>query len=686
MDFFEQQDAARRRSGRLVGLFLMAALLILVIIYLAVVVVAVQMGWAPHDGDSVRWLWQPDLFFTLLVGHTLIVGLGTWWKIRELSEGGAAVARMLGGRALTSADATREEKRLINVVEEMAIASGVPVPQVFVLDREWGFNAFAAGYGIDDAAIAVTRGGLRAWSRDELQGVIAHEFSHILNGDMRLNIRMMGVLNGLLVVATIGAMLLRFAANVITGERGTRQRDRNSGAIGFAFLVIGAVIYVAGWVGVFFGRVIRGAVSREREFLADASAVQFTRNPAGLAGALRKVGGASAGARVENVHAEEASHLFFGNALRQKTLGALLASHPPLDERIRRLDPSFDGRFEPVELDRNEVDDVLEGREDPATLNAAIQPVAGMAALPIAAAAAASTPDFYREPGAGARFSPTKTAAGLGAPAPAHLRYGGAVLDEIPLLIREASSTSAGAVSVIVAMLLARQEELRAEQLLLLSDAMDVPTVALVQSVDPHVKSLAPHLRLPAAELCFPALRNLSIEQRVSLLQTLDRLGVIEPQLTVFRFALRKLLRRRLLRPPGELGSVGFYAMRPLAPDLALLLSVLARVGHHGDRDALTAFELARSRLIALHNEPLSFVPEERCTFLALDRSLDRLSTAAPMLRRQIIDACIHCVLADHTVTVEEAELLRVLVELLGGALPPFLPALTEDQGSQAAG
>ncbi|HOB34044.1 MAG TPA: M48 family metallopeptidase, partial [Verrucomicrobiota bacterium] len=339
MDFFEQQDKARRNTRWLAIYFAAGVAFLVLAIYAAVLVI---YSWAIAPGTEVEGvraapaLWNPRLFTGVAIGTLSVVFLGSLFKTMELSRGGSAVATMLGGRLVSPNTEDPDERRLLNVVEEMALASGVPVPQVYVLDNERGINAFAAGHSTSDAAIGVTRGCVQLLNRDELQGVIAHEFSHILNGDMRLNLRLMGLIFGILCIAVIGRILLR------TGSRTYRLGARNRG--GNPLPLLGLALLLIGYVGVFFGRLIQAAVSRQREFLADASAVQFTRNPGGIAGALKKIGGLVYGSRLESAHAEEASHMFFGNGLSNAWF-SLMATHPPLVERIRAIDPAFDGRF-----------------------------------------------------------------------------------------------------------------------------------------------------------------------------------------------------------------------------------------------------------------------------------------------------------------------------------------------------
>ncbi len=337
--FFEHQDIARRRTGLLIFLFCAAVVAIVLAVYTVVALVNVNFGLmqpdVPHGQTRPEPFWNPQLFSVVTLATMAIIALGSLYKISELSAGGEAVALMLGGRRIHPLTKDFAERQLLNVVEEMALASGVPVPPVYVLDQEDGINAFAAGHRPGDAVIGVSRGSLDYLDRDELQGVMAHEFSHILNGDMRLNLRLVGVLHGILILAVIGYYILR--GGVHSGGSGKK------GGAGAIFLVAIGLIVIGG-VGLLFGRLIKAAVSRQREFLADASAVQFTRYPAGIAGALKKIGGLSRGSRINDAHAGEVSHMFFGEAVSALGLD-WLGTHPPLADRIRRIDPSFDGQI-----------------------------------------------------------------------------------------------------------------------------------------------------------------------------------------------------------------------------------------------------------------------------------------------------------------------------------------------------
>ncbi len=350
MDFFEAQARAKKRTSRLVAMFLLAVIGTIVAMYFAALLI---LGYThgrhsnrydrygdytpPPASDTPMSLWQPQLFGGVALTTLAIVGFASLYKWGEFSAGGKAVAESVGGRRVDPHTTDLDERRLLNVVEEMAIASGVPVPAVYVLDDESAINAFAAGLTTSDAVVTVTRGTMEKLTRDELQGVIGHEFSHILNGDMRLNLRIAAIIFGILVLGIIGR-------GVVWSLRGTRVRGKNGGGAIAAILAIGVALVVIGYVGYFFGRLIQAAVSRQREFLADASSVQFTRNPAGITGALKKIGGYALGSTMTHNQSAAIGHFFFAQAFRTGVTG-LWATHPPLPERIRAVDPQWNGQF-----------------------------------------------------------------------------------------------------------------------------------------------------------------------------------------------------------------------------------------------------------------------------------------------------------------------------------------------------
>ena len=328
MNFFEHQDRSRRQTRWLILVFAVAVLAVIavvdVVLLLSLGLLSAEEGVPLFSRDSLSA--NLNVLLGGAVATGALIGFASLYKSLALRGGGGQVARSLGGTLVDPDSRDPLRRRLVNVVEEIALASGVPVPEIYVLEQEAGINAFAAGYSPSDAAVAVTRGTLEQLDRNELQGVIAHEFSHILNGDMRLNIRLIGVLFGILVLALIGRRILYHSHYL--------GRSRNSE--GVAILGAALALVAVGYVGLFFGRVIKSAVSRQREYLADASAVQFTRDPESISGALKKIA-------VNSQHSylmtdtEEVGHMLFGPGRSMN----LLATHPPLFQRIHRIEPGF---------------------------------------------------------------------------------------------------------------------------------------------------------------------------------------------------------------------------------------------------------------------------------------------------------------------------------------------------------
>lgn len=331
MDFFQHQDEAKKRTTRLVVLFALAVISLIVLLNLIIAALFIGGG----EGGTRNILNHLHLEQWLIISAVVITGIGgaslfRWFQLRG---GGKVVARSLGGRLVHPNSTDFYEQRLLNVVEEIALAAGVPVPPVYVMEDQ-SINAFAAGYNFSDAVIGITRGAMTKLNREQLQGVIAHEFSHIFNGDMRLNIRIMALLFGILFIALIG----RFFLDVALTSRSSRSKNDNR----MAFSILGLALIIIGYCGVFFGNLIKAAVSRQREYLADASAVQYTRNPSGIAGALKVI--AMEGSVVSSSNSSEAAHLFFGNAISNQ-LFSMFSTHPDIDDRIKRIEPNWNGEY-----------------------------------------------------------------------------------------------------------------------------------------------------------------------------------------------------------------------------------------------------------------------------------------------------------------------------------------------------
>ncbi|MBA2661228.1 MAG: M48 family metallopeptidase [Bradymonadaceae bacterium] len=687
MNFFESQAVARKNTTRLVALFVAAVAAIALTIYF---VCLFAFFWWPHDGLGP----SPPLFdaqlFIVTVGVTLcVITMGSLIKIAMLSKGGSVVAESVGGRLVEPTTTDPEERRLMNVVEEMALAAGMPMPLVYVLDREEGINAFAAGYTINDAAVGVTRGCLKILTRDELQGVIAHEFSHILNGDMRLNIRLIGVLYGILMIYMGGRIVLRV---VSSSGRGSR----NGGGAVLAIGALGLALLMVGWLGVVFGRLIKSAVSRQREYLADASAVQFTRNPLGLSGALQKIGGYVYGGSVEAAEAEQMSHMFFESSTSTTSFfGGLTATHPPLQDRIRRVDPSFRGEFGLIEAGAQ-----LASSASAAPGHNLVQPMAAMA-MAVAATAPSSTPSNFAP--APSKFAPAQAPQGApqGAPqaAPqaaqqeysfrpeqvvdqighataAHLAYSSALLRGLPDEVRSAMHDPFGAVALMYTLVLDADLSARQGQGQILSELVDQAQLRETQRLWKFVAVLDPNARVPLIDLSIPALRKMAPDQYQHFARVMTRLIYADGKVTLFEFVIQKVLRHRLDASFGRADArmVNFHAFTPLRHDCNVLISALAHVGQEVRAEAVHAHGLAMQRLPGLSPGELGLLAPDQCGLDLLDVALDRLGLASPVIKQFVIDAAAHCVLGDGKVSREEAELLRAICDVLDCPLPPFLP------------
>ncbi|PYJ05526.1 MAG: Zn-dependent protease with chaperone function, partial [Verrucomicrobia bacterium] len=648
MDFFDRQEQARRNIVSLIAAVYLAVLLIFT---------GVSLHQHRYQDDRPQWaLWNPQLFLGAAVGTLAVITIGSLVKTSELSQGGSSVATMLGGRLVNPNTTDPNERKLLNVVEEMAIASGVPVPQVYVMDQEEGINAFAAGHSTSDAAVSVTHGALKLLTRDELQGVIGHEFSHILNGDMRLNLRLMGLIFGILCLAVIGRVLLQ--------TRGRSSRDRNP------LPVLGLALLLIGWIGVFFGRLIQAAVSRQREFLADASSVQFTRNPEGLSHALQKIGRWSFGSRIESPHADQASHMFFGNGV-SKPLFGLMATHPSIADRIRAIDANWDGNFPPipkeqVEMVQRAAVDAFEREAAESSLMETMLGEAGLSSLAGAehearsegrdafsdTVSAAITAKRASESGrfpAPPVIAPGSLLAGVGVPTTAHLRYAEELRNAIPAGLQAAARDPLGACALIYCLLLSDDEAARQKQVAELTAATSAATVQETLRLWPQVAPVAARAKLPMVDLALSAVRHLSAAQYDQFSRALQALIESDNQVDLFEYVLQKIVLRHL--DPHFRGArkplVQYYALKPLAPDCAVLLSALARLGQDDPAAVEAGFQRGAGPLSYAAQVGLSLVPADQSDLARVDAVLNRLAQAAPQIKRNVLEACAQTVAAD---------------------------------------
>ncbi|MCK5849473.1 MAG: M48 family metallopeptidase [Kiritimatiellae bacterium] len=636
MDFFERQETARRKTSILIVYYVLAVVFIMLGVYLAFAGTLLVAQTKEGDAFLFSQLWNPELFAWVIGCTFVIVVGGSLFKISQLGSGGKAVAEMLGGSLVNSNTRDSHERKILNVVEEMAIASGTPVPPVYMMAGEQGINAFAAGFTPADAVIGVTRGCVENLSRDELQGVIAHEFSHILNGDMRLNIRLIGVLHGILIIGMMGFWMFRIS--LYSGH----SRSRNEKGNKLPFVLLGLIIMVIGYVGVFFGKLIKSAVSRQREYLADASAVQFTRNPDGIGGALKKIGGFKRGSCLAASNAEEASHFFFANGLTSSFMN-LMSTHPPLDERIRRIDPSFTHE---------------EGSSSGATKASA--GVAGLSGF-----AANAVKDF--------RVDPDDVVASVGAPMAEHLDYASGLIASLSDRLLESVREPFGARAVVYALLLDANSDVRDIQISSLNENADVAVCDETMKIIPLLEGLDNRLFLPLVDLAMAPLKSLSLNQYQSFCDNVQRLVEADENVDLFEFALQRMIVRHLeptfkkIRPP----SIKYHNVDSISIECGKLLSCLAYWGADDVASAEAAFKKGLQVLIS--GSEFTLDPLAECGLSAVDMVLSSLSLASPMVKKLIIKASVACVASDGKVTIEEAELLRAIADSLGCPVPPFL-------------
>ncbi|ELB2086145.1 M48 family metallopeptidase [Vibrio parahaemolyticus] len=613
MDFFHHQDTARQRTGLLVMLFTLAVLAITGLVSVISIGIYFYFTGEPFTTQSI-------ISYCLLsfVGVLTVVSISSFIRLSELNaNGGRGVAESIGGKLISTDTSNAKHRQLLNVVEEMSIASGIPVPPVYVMAEEHGINAFAAGMSIDDAVIGVTQGALDAFSRDELQGVIAHEFSHILNGDMRLNTRLIGALFGITCIAHFGHLIL-------DNSNSTRHVSRSSSDSnkGFAVIILVAIVcLVLGWLGTLFGNMIKAAISRQREFLADASAVQFTRNDQGIAGALKKIGSNVQGSTLNTKASDEMSHMMFGQS-KLSGFSSLFATHPPLDERIRRIEPNWDGIYaqhshaQSTAFDNEQVSGFAVGGGSPASQSASPSEQLSETGQQLISQLPPELVDIAREPYS-ARF----------------IAFA---------LIFDGSDI---------------QREMIKSYVPLASQSTLLPWLDY---------DLPLHLRFPLLELALPALKSLSEAQKISLCKVLRELSETDNQYSLAEWCVINLLEKQLL------ASFGFIkqhkTLKQLEESVFWLLRELAWVSHSQADKAQRAYHCA---LAHLRFPEVKLEPANSNWHLSR-AALELLLQLKPKDRRMFVKACRLAIESDGEITVAEGELYRVIACFLEVPEPPL--------------
>jgi Zn-dependent protease with chaperone function len=654
MDFYSAQDAARRSSRWLVLWFglAVAVLIGLTNVLIAMLIYLMGIGGAPLaapeaiQGFLAAFNWETFGFVCLgVIGTVFLVILFKW---AQLSSGGKSVAERLGGERILPQTSDTRQRRCLNVVEEMSLAAGMPVPPVYLLSNERGINAFAAGISPADAVIGVTQGSLNNFSREQLQGVIAHEFSHILNGDMRLNIRLAAMLKGITFIGDVGEVIVR----------GGRRRGRMSSLdkdskLPVQAMMIGLALWLIGFLGGLFAGFIKAAVSRQREHLADASAVQFTRNPGGIADALKVIGGYPAGTTIVEARAGELSHIFFGQIAGQ--LWQLFRTHPPLPERIRRIEPSWDGeyiRFEPERHYEGTAQDQArrEQREQAAKVAAA----AVIAGAVIGEAggtpghAASVDADFGGESDVAVKASP---------------------LHQIPDALAEQARDPLGAHALVFGLLLGAGASAREKQFDIIEAAGVRGLPATVRKLLPGLEALAPEWRLSLLELCLPALKCISPAQYQMFKETLLKITRADDRIDLYEWCLYQVVRHYL--------DPEFLQVAPSKPryrkavhvrrEFQTVVSVLAWHGHDNDTDRQAAFTRGVESA-GLYD--LGMRPREECSVAEFSRAVNKLADCYPLLKPRLLKGMAKCAAHDGALSAREVELLVAVAAVMDCPVP----------------
>jgi Zn-dependent protease with chaperone function len=642
MNFYKAQDDAHRKTKILIFYYAGAILATGIAMHFAMSLIRVHL--------LARFTKEKILFrdalsdwngLALVVGVTYaVIVLGSLYKRLQVSSGGSVVAQSLGGTLIAPDTRDPEERQLLNVVEEMAIASGMPVPQVWVMDADRGINAFAAGTEPGNAVIGVTRGTIQGLNRAELQGVVAHEFSHILNGDMKMNIRLLCMLHGLLLITLIGYGLFRFGLN--SGNSGKKKENS-----GLPIAIIGAAIIAVGTVGAFFASLIQAAISRQREYLADASAVEFTMDPSGISGALKKIGGTALRGYVSSSNASEMEHMFFASS---GIFNYGFASHPPLEERIKIIEPSWNGEF-PIASKRS-----FEERQEMWNQNSS-KPVTRnpMDILSNGIAASALLND-------------------IGDSSKMKVQQGHVIISGLERSWIDACHDKYHAQLLIYGMLMADEKSVRDQERKHLQAHVGTELSDQVLFWKGQMKHAESTQKIAMLDLCIPTLRMLAREEYqefVSLTQWLIR---SDNHVDLFEFMLQKLLQRHLDSYfLGEAKNrVEHRSLNTLSRQLNVILSTIAGVGANSEQDLHASYKASIDLLEEYGVKGLSLLPPAECGLAKASEALEQIGAATPLIKKQVLMICGRAVVHDGKVTNQEAELIRAVADAIGCSVPPF--------------
>ena len=643
MDFFKQQDKARGLSGYLILLFGFAVLCIIISIFC---LTSFAVGF---ERDLAALAWTLELAVISTIGTVIAVFLASAFRISWLSSGGKVVAESMGGQRLNQNTKDPLSRQVLNVVEEMAIASGTPVPPVYLMDEQ-GINAFAAGYSPRDAVIGVTRGCATKLNRDQLQGVMAHEFSHILNGDMRINIRLTGIIFGIVFLASIGRILTNVA--YISGGRRRNGKDGGGGAL----VILGIGLLIIGGIGGFFGSMIRASISRQREFLADASAVQFTRNPDGIAGALKRIGGYSHGSKLQSAGAQEFSHMFFSSGISN-----MFATHPPLPIRIKRIDPNWKNAYP-------DTDKISET----ASQSSQLAGVSGFTGT----SDNGSTSQNQPQPQTGSNGQERSHSAQT------FLKNEGKIDDEklaqvrsliasIPANLVEQAKEPFGARCLLFALLIDNQNlEARKRQAQMIEQQAEEGTLYQTEKIEPFLSNLSCEQKLVLVEESRPAISELSINQFSVFQKLIVQLIGADESIDLFEWCLHKVIEFDFGKQHYPRQLHGRASLRSRISDCAVILGALSHYGQDG-ADPKPAFNKGMQALD--RSGQIKLPASQDCGLSSMDKAIERLNKLSASEKRSLIDACACTIDHDGKTTDIEIQILRGIACALSCPLGPNL-------------
>lgn len=623
MNFFQAQERARKATRWLVLWFILAVFGVIAVMY----VLVAGSGFFAEDRSNGVELWDLEL----LIGTAVVVGgvivMGSFYKLSQLSGGGKVVARDLGGRQVEPTTTDLPERRLLNVVEEMAIASGLPVPEVWILDEEQGINAFAAGTDPSNAVVGVTRGTLERLTRSELQGVIAHEFSHILNGDMKLNMRLMGWIFGLVMLAMLGRLLME-SFRFMRGSR-----DSKGGGAVIAIIVAGVAVWAVGSVGSFFARMLQAGISRQREYLADAAAVQFTRDPEGISGALKKIGGFSKHGAISAASASEARHMFFAGS---GWMNSVLATHPPLDKRIRAIEPNWKG-------------EMLNGKADRVQAS-----------------------EFTGASGfAGGLERVEAGEQSLGESGRLDMEVGRCLREELRMG-NVNSFTKEGAKSLLLGLLVAQDAQCRQDSEAILVRLGMAEMWDEVRGWSDDLVGYTSARKLALVDLSLSWLRKMSRSEAADFVSASQALIEADGHVDLFEFMLQKVIERHVVVGLGlkNLPPMRYRHLSNLSHEMAVLLNAFSKLG--GGDDPLSK---AREEYQQHTGTPLPLLPGGASGLHQVAAALERMEASTPLVKELILRLCALVAIEDGVLHDSEVELLRAVAEAIGAPVPPLVRA-----------